>query len=158
MAPRTTVVLSFFASAALVATTALAQPPAQGGRKFTTTMTGAQEVSAAFPTGGAGDPDGTGTASISVNHGQARVCWDLTVNNIATPTRAHIHRAPALANGPIVVDFFNATPTTLSGCTSTTQPINQAVLKDIIQNPQNYYVNVHNATFPAGAIRGQLAK
>ena len=157
MAPRTTVALSFLASAALIATAALAQP-AQGGRKFTTSMTGAQEVSAAFPTGGAGDPDGTGTARISVNYGQARVCWNLTVANIATPIRAHIHRAPALTNGPIVVGFFNATPSTLSGCTSTTQPIDRAILKDIIQHPQNYYVNVHNAAFPGGAIRGQLAK
>jgi hypothetical protein len=29
---------------------------------------------------------------------------------------------------------------------------------DIIKNPGNYYVNVHNAEFPKGAIRGQLVK
>ena len=158
MAPRMTVALSFLASAAVIATAALAQPPDQGGRKFTTIMTGAQEVNATHPTGGAGDPDGSGTASITVNVGQQRVCWDITVNNIASPTRAHIHHAPALQNGGIVVGFFESTNVALNGCTPTTQPVERRLLMDIIQHPQNYYVNVHNAEFTGGAIRGQLAK
>jgi len=31
-------------------------------------------------------------------------------------------------------------------------------IKDIRQNPQNFYVNFHNADFPDGAVRGQLSK
>jgi hypothetical protein len=33
-----------------------------------------------------------------------------------------------------------------------------AVVKDIMGNPANYYVNVHNAAYPKGAVRGQLTK
>jgi len=32
------------------------------------------------------------------------------------------------------------------------------VLKEIMGNPSAYYVNVHTAEFPNGALRGQLTK
>lgn len=152
--------LALLGSASLVST-ALAQPAADGGRKFTTPMSGAEECTNAGLCGppNAGDPDGTGTGSITVNVGQDRVCWDFTVSNIDPPTRGHIHKAPAGSNGDIVVDFFNAAAGTvgpLSGCT--TAPLGKALLKDIIQNPSAYYLNLHNPAFPAGAIRGQLEK
>jgi hypothetical protein len=41
-----------------------------------------------------------------------------------------------------------------AGC-ATADP---AVVTDLLANPTGYYVNVHNAEFRAGAIRGQLSK
>ena len=32
------------------------------------------------------------------------------------------------------------------------------IVQRILKNPQNFYINVHNSVFPAGAIRGQLAE
>lgn len=151
--------LTLVASACLATSIASAEPVADGGRKFTTSMSGAEEFGGTPPALGAGDPDGSGTGSITVNVGQGRVCWEFTVANIAAPNRGHIHKAPAGANGGIVVDFFNVPAGTagpLTGCT--TAPLGKALLQDIIQNPSAYYLNLHNPDFPAGAIRGQLEK
>ena len=151
--------LSLCGCVAMVASAAIAEPVAEGGRKYSTPMSGAEEFGGTPPALGAGDADGTGTGSVTINVGQQRVCWEFTVSNIAAPNRGHIHKAPAGSNGAIVVDFFNApagTPGPLTGCTTT--PLDKALLKDIVLNPSAYYLNLHNADFPAGAIRGQLEK
>lgn len=150
--------LSCTGSAALIATTVLAEPVADGGRKFgPIVLTGAAEVP------GPGDPDGSGTALAFVNVGQDRVCWKLEVSNVSPITAAHIHEGGPAVAGPIRVSFFHfGQPVDLEDCVhadNTTHPFDRARLRDIIQNPQNYYVNVHSdGALMAGAIRGQLAK
>jgi hypothetical protein len=120
----------------------------QGGRPLTATLTGAAEVP------GPGDPDGRGWALITLNQGQGQVCFKLTVENIAPATAAHIHRGTADVAGPVVVGLAAPTDGSSSGCVSADRDL----IKAIRQNPQNYYVNVHNPEFPAGAVRGQLSK
>ena len=119
---------------------------AVGGVPLAATLTGAAEVPPA-------DPDGTGFALIRLNYGQGTVCWELTVSNIEPATAAHIHSAAKGVNGPVVIPLTPPTSGSSSGCRS----VNQDLIKAIIQHPELYYVNVHNAPYPAGAIRGQLA-
>ena len=119
-----------------------------GGRPFATTLTGAAEVP------GPGDPDGSGTASIKLNHGQGEVCFELAVSGIAPATAAHIHFAPSGVAGGVVVPLSPPSSGTSSGCVAADPDL----IKAIIQSPQEYYVNVHNAEYPAGALRGQLSK
>jgi len=150
------IVLSLIASTTIAGSALAAAPVAEGGRKFNTVLNGANECNASG-TCNLGDTDGTGTAHVVVNLGQQRVCWTMTANNIAQPTRSHIHRGAANSSGPILVSFFETAATAdLESCT--TAVLDRELLNDIIQNPQNYYVNIHNADFPAGAIRGQLGK
>jgi hypothetical protein len=146
MTPAHTILTSLAASAALIATAALAGP-ATGGAKLSTVMTGAAEVP------GPGDPDGRGTAKIIVNPGKAQICWDLNVRDIDAATAAHIHSAPAGIAGPVVLGLSPpVTNNNSTGCETVARSLADAIRK----SPQGYYVNVHNATYPAGAIRGQL--
>ena len=41
-----------------------------------------------------------------------------------------------------------------SGCVEA----GRTLAKDILKNPADYYVNVHNAEFPGAALRGQLSR
>jgi hypothetical protein len=101
------------------------------------------------------DADGMGHATFRVNVGQNQICYDLMVENIATATMAHIHKGAAGASGPPVVTLDKPGADGKSKGCATAAP---DVVKDIEANPANYYVNVHNADFGGGAIRGQLSK
>lgn len=155
MKPATSLMTSLAASAALIATAAIAQPVLEGGKRFTTTLTGEAEVNAAGVPN-QGDLAATGTAKITVNPGQERVCWEITTGNFSagttTITGAHIHSAPAGQNGPIVVPLTATLNGTSTGCATVTRSIADAIRKA----PQGYYVNVHTNLFGPGAIRGQL--
>jgi hypothetical protein len=91
---------------------------------------------------------------LTLNQGQGEICYELTVSGIAPATAAHIHVGAVDNAGPVVVPLTPPTSGSSSDCAS----VNAELIKAIRQHPENYYVNVHNAAFPAGAVRGQLAK
>ena len=146
------------AAVALIALVVAATTAFGGGRPLSTSMSGAQEVPP-------NSSPATGTTALRLNHGQGSVCYDMTVSNLtANPSMAHIHKAPAGTNGGIVVHLFGSGGAPAPTSTSFTitnfcqTGISQALIKDIIQNPDQYYVNVHTSTFPGGEIRGQLSR
>jgi hypothetical protein len=134
----------------LVALLATVGIVAAGGRPLAASLSGANEVPS-----GSGDPDGRGSARLTLNQGQGELCVDIDVENISNIRLAHIHEAPAGVNGPVVVDFGSLiSGLTVEGCV----PVDAALIKEIRQNPENYYVNIHSNEFPAGAVRGQLSR
>ena len=145
MSPAKTLLSSFAASVTLIATAAIAQP-VQGGAKFRATLTGAAEVP------GPGDPDGSGEAEITVNPGKSKICWTLKVRDIEPATAAHIHIGATSIAGAVVVGLSAPSDGDSDGCQTVTRDLADAIRK----SPASYYVNVHNAAYPAGAIRGQL--
>ena len=53
--------------------------------------------------------------------------------------------------GPVVQRLNPPADGTSKGCV-----VNAMLADALVENPSNYYVNVHNTPFPGGAIRGQL--
>ena len=116
------------------------------GETFYARLTGAAEV-------GGGDPDGYGEAEITVSDELGQVCWDLNnVRGIGPITAAHIHSGAAGVNGPPVFTLRAANEGRYTGCTDASEWV-----QDFLESsPGAFYVNVHTAEFPNGAIRGQL--
>ena len=109
-------------------------------------LTGANEV-------GGGDADGYGTAEISVSDELGQICWDLNdIRDIGPMAAAHVHMGAAGTNGPPVFTLRRANEGGFKGCTDASE-WNQNTIEG---DPQMFYVNVHTAEFPNGAIRGQL--
>ena len=126
---------------------AIAADPGATDAILAAELTGASEVP------GPGDPDGQGFAVIQVQPGAGMVCWFYQVHFIGTPTAAHIHAGAVGVAGDVVIPL--GLPGRFGfafGCGTASF----SLLSAISLNPGSFYVNVHNATYPAGAVRGQL--
>jgi len=147
-------------------TTAGLAPPAAGAPAdpkratsrplfLTARLSGRQEVPVA---GGpaVGDPDGSATAVLRVQGN--RVTFALSWRGIGTPTLGHIHQGAAGVNGAVKVLFFGTPmPDTATAATGAVTVDDPAIADAIRANPRGFYVNLHSAQFPGGAVRGQLA-
>ena len=142
---RWIIITTAAAAAAVIGTTA-ATAREDTGKRFQANLQGEVEVPVM------GDPDGTGSATVRINPGRGQLCYTLRVRGIEPATAAHIHEAPAGSAGPVVVGLTAPTGGSSQGCVA----ISREEARDIIRDPENYYVNVHNAEYPGGALRSQL--
>ncbi len=110
-----------------------------------TRLSGAAEVP------GPGDPDGRGFAFVRWNADNGLICYNVFVQRIAPATAAHIHVGDERTAGPVVQPLEAPTDGYSAGCVD-----NDALAVALDTNPDDYYVNVHNPEYPAGAVRGQL--
>jgi len=114
-----------------------------------------------------GDPDGTGSAIIfGIDHDPTTLCYVIKTERIQLAPAdagmaAHIHEGVRDTNGPVVVILDGPEDGTAADCITegeegkfrTNEP---GIVQRILHNPENFYINVHNLEFPAGAIRGNL--
>lgn len=98
-----------------------------------------------------GDPDGTGGFKADVDDETGDFCFSLWGDKIDKPTMAHVHEGTAGTDGKPVATI-DVTGKDSDDCIA----IEPELLKKILAAPGAYYVNVHTAAFPKGAVRGQL--
>lgn len=136
--------------------TGAAEPAGGQETFFVANLTGAEEVPGTDGKA-VGDKDGKATAYVRIKGNQ--MAFSIKWEKIAAPSAAHIHQGAKGANGAVVVPFF-ASPLP-DGATATTGSVavaDQGLLDRIVNNPGNWYFNLHTGEFPGGAVRGQLTK
>lgn len=155
-----------FACALSVGALALSAAPAQAAEEpLFAVLSGNEECNAVAPPAGPvcriGDRDAFGSATILISQapGAVLLCFALTIDNLnVAANAAHIHSGNATFNGPVVVNLAPpvgpgaSNPGASAGCVA----VAAATAAAIIANPTRFYINVHNAQFPGGAVRGQL--
>ena len=137
-------------TAAAAATTTLvlggSAGAADGKLVLNAQLTGAQEAPAP------GDPDGKAKGKLRVDVVTGEICYKIDARKVEPLSAGHIHeKATGASTGPVVVTFTQTGPTTFAGCAT-----NLEVARGLQDDPSEYYLNVHNAAYPGGALRGDL--
>lgn len=142
--------LRLIALVTLAALVCLAAPVARA-QTFGAVLTGSQEVPPNSNTG-------FGNATVDLDRATNQVTVTITVAGLGSEiNNFHIHEAAPGTNGPVVVNLIGLGGTFVNGTMTGTFPIAAAVADRMVQNPRNFYVNVHTVALPGGAVRGQLS-
>jgi hypothetical protein len=123
-----------------------------GDRAIFAVMNGAKEVDVSGQHG-TGDKNGHGSFSATLDGRQ--LCYGIQVKNINNPVAAHIHRGGPNVAGPVIQPLdqpSSGDPGASSACVQ----ISRSLARGLKRNPGKFYVNVHTADLPNGAVRGQL--
>jgi hypothetical protein len=100
--------------------------------------------------------EGAGSFAAQSNVGQARICWRITVTGLTDVTAAHIHYRTGPKARQIAVPL--TLPMPFSAPTKGCVDASRGLVRQILQHPGAFYVNVHTTTYPDGAISGMLKK
>ena len=122
----------------------LAASAATSATKFEVALKGSNESPAA-------PASNKGTVELTLNAKTGKVCWEFKLARIdGKPNQAHIHKGKRGVSGNVVVPLGAAYKR--QGCTTASK----ALVRSILKSPAGFYLNVHNAKHPLGAMRGQL--
>ncbi len=121
------------------------------GQTLGAVLTASQEVPPTTTTG-------FGNATVTFDSTRSNITVTITVANLgAAINNFHIHEGAAGVAGPVIINLIGLGGVFVNGTMTVTVPVPADVALRMVQNPANFYVNVHTTQFPGGAVRGQLA-
>lgn len=100
---------------------------------------------------GPGDPDGGARLIVTSDGHDDEVCYSLEVDSLGPVQALHIHSRPGGGEEP-VADLTNPATASSRGCLA----VDAAVMAAIARSAGDYYVDVHTADLPQGAVGGKL--
>ena len=167
---RTRTIAGMTGAAGLGLGLAFAAGPAFAGHTNTVLnahLDGRQEVAANGSKAIAGDPNGRGEVYVfGIDGDPTTLCYVLTVDKVAETEQApgngraaHIHKGRAGTNGPVEVNLAWPQDGQAADCLTEGEAgkgLDPGEVQQILANPQDYYVNIHNTAYPNGVVRGQL--
>lgn len=114
-----------------------------------------------------GDPNGKGIGYVfGIDGDPTTLCYSLLTQNIqlvpvGSGMMAHIHEGKRDTNGPVVAVLAGPEDSNAADCLTEGEmgkfPTEETgIVQRILDNPAEFYINIHNPEFPAGAIRGNL--
>jgi len=111
------------------------------------------ELSGGAEVPGPGDEDASGEATVRPDAAAGEVCFTIALEGVDEAMAAHIHEGGPDVAGPVVVPLEPPAEGSVEACAEAEAEL----LEQLVAEPEGFYVNVHNAEFPDGAARGQLA-
>lgn len=150
----------FVALIAFATVFVMALPALAGGRPLSAELLAENETQLNVPS------DASGFADVTLNQGQGEVCFEITASGFTSDILfAHIHVGEAGVDGPVVVTLFDpgdpgpdvTLPADTEFFADCIEGVDKDLIKDIRQNPDEYYINIHTLNNPGGEIRGQLS-
>lgn len=105
---------------------------------------------------GGGDPDGAGAARLLVYPDQGKLCYRFSTRRIYYAWSVQLHKGERGSDGPVLFDFrWPGWDSRWSDCAT---GLSSEMLRELVDNPGSFYVDVHTCEHWFGAIRGQLAR
>lgn len=114
---------------------------------------------------GGGDRGGRGFARLVLDEDEERACYVIQWRDLeGAVTAAHVHYGRRHSDGPHAIDLFDderfdGHDGTVWNCVRVRDHGDKSAretIRDIIEHPSHFYINIHTTAFEDGAIRGQL--
>jgi hypothetical protein len=86
--------------------------------------------------------------TVTLNITPTSICYAIANVSSSVSAIAHIHKGTFDVAGPVIIPLFSGP--VVPGCAAFDET---DVLVDLVQNPEQYYFNIHNSDYPAGVAR-----